>query len=526
MTTTNGPTDDITLLTEDIIELTDIVEEGAAPQKGFEDFAMNMAVDARSLDQELDELLRDVEPAARADASDDEIDLDNLFAEATEIPAEAKTPAPAGAKPTVPEMDLSDLDDLFDSLRIGEPDEDRTALDIILDGDAPHTAAPDPQAAAAPEPFGLDLDVPGIESQGEDADIQELTEELTAEIPEAALTWTAPKPAPAEAEAILPTPEDLDLDLTEPIPELSPDMPKEPATSLETAVPTIQPAVPAIDQTVAAQEFDGRLAALIVRIDELEARPTQAPDIRPEQVLAALPQSPNELPLTRTLREDILAAVDSRITELAPASSVDELNLSLKALHERLAAMPEVHDALSPLATTVAGVEAGLADLLARTRLQEEALDSLRGTLAEKDETIALLRANEERMREELDALRDRVETLATAQAAPKESPLAETVQGMTTELDTLRTLARSQEETLAGLRGAMAEKDEALARLGENEARLQQEVEALGSRIQAAPDLDALRSELRGHVEQVVPGTAARVIREEIQALMREMGG
>ena len=54
----------------------------------------------------------------------------------------------------------------------------------------------------------------------------------------------------------------------------------------------------------------------------------------------------------------------------------------------------------------------------------------------------------------------------------------------------------------------------------------LRQELEALGSRMQAAPDLDALRSELREHIEQIVPGTAARVIREEIQALMREMGG
>ena len=30
--------------------------------------------------------------------------------------------------------------------------------------------------------------------------------------------------------------------------------------------------------------------------------------------------------------------------------------------------------------------------------------------------------------------------------------------------------------------------------------------------------------SELRTHVEQLLPGAAARVIREEIQALMREM--
>lgn len=525
MTTTNGPTDDITLLTEDIIELTDIVEEGAAPQKGFEDFAMDMAVDAKNLDQELDELLRDAEPAARADAGDDEIDLDILFAEAREIPAETNIPAQGGAKPAAPEMDLSDLDDLFDSLRIGEPDEDRTALDIILDGDAPQTTAPSPQATAAEEPFGLDLDVPGIESQGAEADIQELTEELLAEIPETAPSKAVSELAPAAAEAILPTPEDLDLELAEPILELSPDATlEEPSAPLETAVRTTEQNVSTM--TVAAEELDARFAALIARIDGLEARPIPTLDIRPEDVLAALPQTPDELTLTRVLREDILAAVDSRIAGLAPASGIEELDLSLKALRERLAAMPDVHDALSPLAATVGGMESGLADLAARTRLQEETLNGLRGAMAEKDETIALLRGNEERMREELVALRDRVETLATAQAAPEESPLAETVQRMTAELDSLRALARSQEESLAGLRGAMAEKDEAFARLREDEARLQQEVEALGSRLQAAPDLDVLKNELREHVEQLVPGTAARVIREEIQALMREMEG
>ena len=524
MTTTNGPTDDITLLTDDIIELTDIVEEGAAPLKGFEDFAMDKAVDARNLDQELDELLRDMEPAAKPDSNDDEADLDILFAEVREIPAEAKTPAPAGAKPTAPEMDLSDLDDLFDSLRIGEPDEGHTALDIILDDDALQTPAPASQSTAAEEPFGLDLDVPGIE--GQDTEIQELTEELATEIPEAAMPQAAPEPITA-AEAVLPTPEDLDLELTEPIIELSPDMTQEnPFASFESPAPAAEPSVPDMTPAVASEEPDARFEALIARIDDLEARPTPTPDIRPEQVLAALPQSPDELPLTRTLREDILAAVDSRISELAPASGLDELDLSLKALRERLAALPDVHDALSPLAAAVAGVESGIADLLAQTRLQEEALSGLRGAMAKKDETIALLRGSEERTRGELDALRGRVETLAAAQAAPEESPLAESVQGMAIELDSLRALVQGQEETLAGLRGAMAEKDEAFARLRENEARLQQEVEALGARLQADPDLDALKSELRMHVEQLVPGTAARVIREEIQALMREMEG
>ena len=37
--------------------------------------------------------------------------------------------------------------------------------------------------------------------------------------------------------------------------------------------------------------------------------------------------------------------------------------------------------------------------------------------------------------------------------------------------------------------------------------------------------DLDAMRQDLEAHVAKAIPAAAARVIREEIQALLRDMG-
>nr|MBP9944492.1 hypothetical protein [Desulfomicrobium sp.] len=130
MTTSTNPTDDI-------IELTEIVEEGIPLNTKFEDFAMDKAVDAKSLDQELDDLLRESEPKSEAmQITDDEIELDILFEEPSSAMAQPEPPTAAvKTAPADPGMDMSDIDDLFDSLGIGEKETGDTALDIILDGD-------------------------------------------------------------------------------------------------------------------------------------------------------------------------------------------------------------------------------------------------------------------------------------------------------------------------------------------------------------------------------------------------------
>ena len=95
MTTSTNPTDDI-------IELTDIVEDGLPLDKSFEDFATDKAVDAKTLDQELDDLLRDAESKPKpVQKSEDEIDLDILFDE----PKDARPKVQSSAQLNVGSLD-------------------------------------------------------------------------------------------------------------------------------------------------------------------------------------------------------------------------------------------------------------------------------------------------------------------------------------------------------------------------------------------------------------------------------------
>ncbi|NCC72792.1 MAG: hypothetical protein EOM06_05290 [Sphingobacteriia bacterium] len=59
------------------------------------------------------------------------------------------------------------------------------------------------------------------------------------------------------------------------------------------------------------------------------------------------------------------------------------------------------------------------------------------------------------------------------------------------------------------------------MAALGDEANRLRAELDALAAK---APDLDAIRSGLQEYVQQQMPAAAAKIIREEIQALLQEM--
>jgi len=208
MTTSTNPTDDI-------IELTDIVEEGLPLDKSFEDFATDKAVDATTLDQELDDLLRDAESKPKpVQNTVDEVELDILFDE----PKDARPKVQSSAQPSVqsfgPEVDMSDLDDLFDSLHIGDKDaQEDTALDVILHGDSTQSETVASGNFSAAE--SIDLDLPGMGGEETLADIHDLTEELLADIPET-VTQASSEPLQESASGgLLPTPEDLELELTE-----------------------------------------------------------------------------------------------------------------------------------------------------------------------------------------------------------------------------------------------------------------------------------------------------------------------
>ena len=559
--------------TDDILELTDIVEEGT-PEAPDLDFAMDRAVDARSLDEELDNLLRDTDPTLKdVRAGETGSAFDTLLAESRQAPSR-----PA-AQPASPQADLSDLDDLFGAIHLDDANETQNSLDMLLDEKSQGQTADIP---ATEEIIDLDLEVPGLDAGDSAPDLLELTDELLADIPETVLVPPADSLAPKADEApIFPSPEGLELDIEAAAPLFvkAPEFEPEPGQPriAEPAQPT-----PSISQA--------ELEILSARLDALEARP--APEIKPDQVLGALPGSPDDLPLTRTLREDILQTLEERLAAASPASELaqlrqlaSELSARIAAVEDRpepqadvrpeqvLAALPDSPDDL-PLAlnlregilqtmedrlaaaapiSELAGLRQAASELSARIAAVEAqpapivdiSPEQVLGALPDSPEALPLARA----LREEILAT---VEAKAALMVQPEEtaklqqdilamqnqidampeilaklaSTTAPALQELESGIGALRVMAQGLEQGLADVQAAMVRKDADLAELREGEERLREEVEALAARLDAMPASEALKADLEAHVRQQVPAAVGRIIRAEIQALLKELGG
>ncbi|MDY0225791.1 MAG: hypothetical protein RBR38_03060 [Desulfomicrobium apsheronum] len=561
MTTSTNPTDDI-------IELTEIVEEGIPLDKKFEDFAMDKAVDAKSLDKELDDLLRDAEPkSAPAEETGDEIDLDILFDEPAPALSRPQVPAaPTKAQAPEPGMDISDLDDLFDSLGIGENDTEDTALDIILDGDMPEPKQKGDETFYPSDSIDLELEIPGMKSDEKTASIQDLTDDLLTDIPETVLLESTDKPEPlapeepvkaaaetgpaeepAEAPVIqLETPlgDEPELaELDEPAP-LEPAKEQAPsALSPTETAPEAASARLADEPTVSSAELE----IISARLDALESRPEAAPPASPEEFLAFLPQSPKDLPLAEALRREILAHVEATVAELASSASVDGLQESVNALQSQVESIPDIHAELAKTlpASAMQKIEADLDELRSLVQNREEPgpeqilallpqspkdlplAEALRQEILEHVEArVAELAssANVDGLQESVNALQSQVESIPDIHAELAKTLPASAMQKMEAELEDLRALVRGQEETLSALQKTLSDKDAAMAALGDEANRLRAELDALAAKDAATPDLDAIRSGLQEYVQQQMPAAAAKIIREEIQALRQEM--
>jgi siroheme synthase (precorrin-2 oxidase/ferrochelatase) len=591
--------------TDDIIELTEIVEEGISLDKKFEDFAMDKAVDAKSLDQELDDLLRDADTQSKpaAPAADDEIDLDILFEEPVVATAARPQPSTASAATQTPDqsMDISDLDDLFDSLGIGENEEHDTALDIILDGDTPEPRKHGSEPFYPSDSIDLELEIPGMENGDKNSNILDLTEDLLADIPETVLLESADKtmpepvaapeepeatsskqapaqeypavdPAPAlaefaaePAEASVAEPEGpagdkpgqsfveqkappADTDEPAPVyeePDHAPSAPPATVTDIEPKQPRI-----AAEQTVTSEAgiSIAELEIISARLDALESRPEPSPAPGAEELLGLLPQSPLELPVTRNLRQEIMEHLESRISELASSSSLDGLQESVSALQSQVEAIPDIRAELAktPPLSALQKLEADLDEVRAliqpREELQPEQIlallpqstqgwpvaQALRQEIIEHVESRVSELASSSSMdglQESVNALQSQVEAIPDIRAELAKTLPASAMQKMEAELEELRTLVRNQEETVHALEAALSDKAAFIAKLSDNENRLREERDALAARV-AAPGPDAIKSELHEYVRQQVPLAAAKVVREEIQALLKELGG
>jgi DNA repair exonuclease SbcCD ATPase subunit len=262
-----------------------------------------------------------------------------------------------------------------------------------------------------------------------------------------------------------------------------------------------------------------------------------------------MPLSAQELPLTRNLRREILEHVEARLAELAASASVDGLQESVNALQSQVESLPDIRAELamtSPL-TAVQKLEADLDEVRAmiqpREELQPEQIlallpqspegwpvaQAMRQEIIEHVETrVAGLASNAsvDGLQESVNALQSQVESIPDIRAELAKIPPLSAVQKLETDLEELRTLVRDQADAMDALRQTLTERDAALAELKAGEARLREELASVAAQADSAPAMDAVKNELREYIRQQVPLAAAKVIREEIQTLLKELGG
>ena len=495
MTTRSNPADEI-------IELTEIVTEDSPLDEPAPEPASPPKLDQTTLDQELDDLLREA-PGPSAG-----MDLDALLGPQTTTSSTAGSTRSEtrGMEVSTLDSDLADLEDLFETLKTTPPQDAPTALDELLDIelDTPQATRTTPPTAEAQPGLHFDSEQPAQSVRPGHVDS---TEELIVELTD--IVAEAPLNSPAE-------------------PRATHDV-----STQDDSSPVIPPVEDDSRSSGAAMDA-GALQKLATRLDELETRVATPVPPSTEQILAALPAELERLPFALPLYESILAEVDTKLASQGDQTG-SSLQQELVAMNERLTALearpePEPLSAehiLAVLPEDPAAIPAlaGLAqslrgDLDARLEDMDraEALETLRQDLTAASERLAAL----ESLRQDIQDLRERTDDMAVAM-----SDLAATrneIQARDQELEALRETAHRQDEELRVVREGLRRKEEELDALRQSILDVRQAVDAL-PRQTPIPTED-LKAELRAYVQGQIPTTAAKIIREEIASLLREMEG
>lgn len=396
---------------DEIIELTDIIEEDAPITSGLDDFPAENAVDPKSLDDELDALLEDVSP-----------DLDPL------ADLDAPTPPQEDAFPAATEVLDPDADIVLNT----EEDSPLAADDLDIFAETPAVADDAPAATAANTEPATPASEPSAAAH---ADL--LEDDLTAE----------PDLGPASAE-------DADL-LTEP--DLAPL-----ASDAEAPLDD--------GSTQEATTVDAPAGDAEATPDPEDAQETALSENTEHTGPLNLPEDPEKLPFFPALMALVLAQVDDRLAAAtaavrqdpapqAEAPALPDLDTWAAPLREELAALRAEIATLSEGAAPKAPEAAPSADGI----LPEDAA-ALRQTIAAQNAEIEAVRAQVAARDAEVAALKQQLaarDAQITALAARLDA-MAQTMENVNANLEerihTLiedeapRVAARAIREELAAL--------------------------------------------------------------------------
>lgn len=361
---------------DDIIELTDIIEEGAPITSGLNDFPTENAVDSKVLDDELDAILEDVTP-----------DFDLLAGEKASAPPQ-KEENPATATQVL---------DPDAHIVLGAGDDSSLAADDDLDifADIPIVADHEPTATTAPAAETAAPTAPATESP---APVQE--------------SDMAEEPSLGAVSA-----KDVDI-----LPE--PDL-----ASLTAAPNTDHEAHPVESPTPVSKADAGPRDESSLEAAQQAPTPPSPGAESPVQVLT-LPEDPQNLPFFPALMALVLTQVDDRIAAATSAlrqegigpTAIPDLDTWAAPLREELAALRTELAARCersiPAAPEAAPSHGGIlleeaAALRQAVAAQNAEIEAVRAQVAAKDAEITALKQQLAARDAQITALTARMEAFA-----------------------------------------------------------------------------------------------------------------
>lgn len=532
---------------EDIIELTEVVEEGIALDPKSDDFPKDKPVGAKSLDLEL-EL--------------DEI----LFQHTTSTTTPVSPRTPTSGTPTIEQttsptwVDLEeeiltddlDLDDVFHALQSDAdvPLDSSSALDLLLEDNTSPITNSSKQDVITQKNDMADplLSEPEDDLLSHSLDVLSKSTTIPAQESEEDNVET-PTPLPTSqaypqsiAEQENQKIQDGVMAQGQESPVAEPKQTHETQEVREQLLKELEFRLEALPDKKDVESLSQMLETTQKRVHALENTPAPVVEVTTEQFLAAIPQNPDQLPFVQTLRSAILNELDGKLHALPPREVIEDLLQQVGNAQERLLTLENKPDPVVEINTNqiLSALPQTTEHIPFAQSFHNEILNDVEerfhGLMVEKQEQIRdeLVTSIDQKLldipsassmsdlTQSVHSLQAVITDLSGNQAQTKD--LGTQVQALETELETLRNTLEQQEAARTVLQEKNETQLQEILKLKEELRLVREEMSGLVSSTLFTEHMTALKEELHNYIQTQIPANAAKIIREEIENLVQNM--
>lgn len=532
---------------EDIIELTEVVEEGIALDPKSDDFPKDKPVGAKSLDLEL-EL--------------DEI----LFQHTTSTTTPVSPRTPTSGTPTIEQttsptwVDLEeeiltddlDLDDVFQALQLDAdvPLDSSSALDLLLEDNTSPITNSSKQDVITQKNDMADplLSEPEDDLLSHSLDVLSKSTTIPAQESEEDNVET-PTPLPTSqaypqsiAEQENQKIQDGVMAQGQESPVAEPKQTHETQEVREQLLKELEFRLEALPDKKDVESLSQMLETTQKRVHALENTPAPVVEVTTEQFLAAIPQNPDQLPFVQTLRSAILNELDGKLHALPPREVIEDLLQQVGNAQERLLTLENKPDPVVEINTNqiLSALPQTTEHIPFAQSFHNEILNDVEerfhGLMVEKQEQIRdeLVTSIDQKLldipsassmsdlTQSVHSLQAVITDLSGNQAQTKD--LGTQVQALETELETLRNTLEQQEAARTVLQEKNETQLQEILKLKEELRLVREEMSGLVSSTLFTEHMTALKEELHNYIQTQIPANAAKIIREEIENIVQNM--